>query len=84
MKRITLTLLIGILVMLILPLSINCQSNDPKLSDQLPVIPIGLDDYRMWDMLPYHKLGIRAYMRSTYDRNGNNRGADGSHFQRKC
>jgi hypothetical protein len=42
-------------------------------SEQLPVIPIGLDAYRMWDKLPYHKIGIRAYMRSTYDREGGNR-----------
>lgn len=49
-------------------------------NDELPVIPIGLDAYRMWDKLPYHKIGIRAYMRSTYDRRGGNRWADASNF----
>jgi hypothetical protein len=34
----------------------------------------------MWDRLPYHRIGVRAYMRSTYDREGNNRSADASHY----
>ncbi|HUV62784.1 MAG TPA: hypothetical protein VMW24_02745, partial [Sedimentisphaerales bacterium] len=34
----------------------------------------------MWEKVPYHRIGIRAYMRSTYDREGNNRTADASHF----
>jgi hypothetical protein len=34
----------------------------------------------MWDKLAYHRIGVRAYMRSTYDREGNNRSADASHF----
>ena len=50
------------------------QSNKP------PVIPVGLDAYTMWDRLPQHRIGARAYMRSTYDRQGNNRYADASHF----
>jgi len=50
------------------------QSNEP------PQIPVGLDAYRMWDRLAYHRIGVRAYMRSTYDRQGNNRTADASHF----
>ena len=50
------------------------QSNEP------PIIPVGLDAYRMWDRLAYHRIGVRAYMRSTYDRQGNNRSADASHF----
>lgn len=44
------------------------------------MIPVGLDAYRMWDRLPYHRIGVRAYMRSTYDREGNNRTADASGF----
>lgn len=50
------------------------QSSEP------PVVPIGLDAYRMWDRLPQHRIGVRAYMRSTYDREGNNRTADASHY----
>ncbi len=49
-------------------------------SDEPPVVPLGLDAYRMWERLPYHRIGVRAYMRSTYDRQGNNRNADASHF----
>jgi hypothetical protein len=43
-------------------------------------IPIGLDAYRQWAHWPYQRIGMRAYMRSTYDRRGGNEGADGSHF----
>src|SRR5258708_4966082 len=45
-----------------------------------PVIPVGLDAYRMWDRWPYQRIGARAYLRSTYDRRGGNEGADASHF----
>jgi hypothetical protein len=50
------------------------------LPDQPPVIPVGLDAYRMWDRWPYQRIGVRAYMLSTYDRYGKNEGADASHF----
>lgn len=43
-----------------------------------PVIPVGLDCYRMWDQWPTQRIGARAYMRSTYDRTGGN--DDASHF----
>ena len=43
-------------------------------------IPIGPDAYRQWDKWPYQRIGVRAYMRSTYDRRGGNEGADASHF----
>ncbi|HEV2328430.1 MAG TPA: DUF2961 domain-containing protein [Verrucomicrobiae bacterium] len=43
-------------------------------------LPIGLDAYRQWARWPYQRIGMRAYMRSTYDRRGGNEGADGSHF----
>src|SRR5687768_702329 len=49
-------------------------------ADEPPVIPIGLDAYRMWDKWPQQRIGARAYMRSTYDRTGGNRGPDASHF----
>ena len=50
------------------------------LAQQPPVIPVGLDAYRMWDRWPYQRIGARAYLRSTYDRRGGNEGADASHF----
>ncbi len=46
----------------------------------LPVIPIGLDAYRQWERWPLQRLGVRAYMRSTYDRKGGNERADAAHF----
>ncbi|MEO7143459.1 MAG: DUF2961 domain-containing protein, partial [Bryobacteraceae bacterium] len=45
-----------------------------------PVIPVGPDAYRMWARWPYQRIGARAYMRSTYDRNGGNERADAAHF----
>lgn len=49
-------------------------------ADETPLIPVGLDAYRMWERWPYQRIGERAYMRSTYDRRGGNEGADASHF----
>ena len=54
--------------------AINSQDIEP------PTIPIGEDAYLQWDQLPYQRIGMRAYMRSTYDREGNNRRADASHY----
>jgi len=51
-----------------------------RAAEQPPVIPVGLDAYRLWERWPYQRLGVRAYMRSTYDRRGGNEGADASHF----
>jgi hypothetical protein len=52
----------------------------PVRADEPPVIPVGLDAYRQWERWPYQRIGVRAYMRSTYDRVGGNEGADASHF----
>jgi hypothetical protein len=41
-------------------------------------LPIGLDAYREWDRWPEQRIGMRTYMRSTYDRTGGNR--DSSNF----
>ena len=46
----------------------------------LPAVPVGLDAYLRWDLWPQQRAGVRAYMRSTYDRTGGNEGADASHF----
>ncbi|HVK58698.1 MAG TPA: DUF2961 domain-containing protein [Candidatus Kapabacteria bacterium] len=45
-----------------------------------PLIPVGEDAYLMWERWPYQRIGARAYMRSTYDRQGGNESADASHF----
>ena len=71
----------GILVLCCMPEI--CRCGDPAAlmqSDEPPIVPVGLDAYRMWDKLPCHRIGVRAYMRSTYDREGNNRSADASHY----
>jgi hypothetical protein len=62
------------LVALLLGLAHMVRAAEP------PVIPVGLDAYRMWDRWPYQRIGARAYMRSTYDRAGGNERADASHF----
>ncbi|WP_084498246.1 DUF2961 domain-containing protein [Pedobacter sp. V48] len=54
----------------VMSLSLNAQKAIP--------IPVGLDAYRKWDQLSLQRIGVRAYMRSTYDRTGG--GADASHF----
>lgn len=51
-----------------------------KPAGEPPVIPVGLDAYRLWERWPYQRIAARAYMRSTYDRRGGNEGADASHF----
>jgi hypothetical protein len=42
--------------------------------------PVGLDAYTQWAHWPNQRIGVRAYMRSTHDRDGLNRTADASHF----
>jgi hypothetical protein len=46
----------------------------------LPEIPVGSDSFKRWDQWPLQRIGVRAYMRSTYDRSGKNEAADASHF----
>ncbi len=55
----------------------------PTVSAPPPVIPVGLDAYRMWEKLPYLRIGVRAYLGSTYDRSGGNAVADASHYLRE-
>ena len=45
-----------------------------------PVVPVGLDAYRQWERWPYQRIGVRAHLRSTYDRTGHNHTADASHY----
>ena len=49
-------------------------------SDEAPTIPIGPDAYTSWDRWWLQRIGVRAYMRSTYDRTGHNNTADASHY----
>lgn len=69
--------------LIIFSLQLNAQNPTQKGKadgEKLPVVPIGLDAYRMWDQLYSQRIGARAYMRSTYDRFGGNETADASHF----
>jgi hypothetical protein len=59
---------------------IFCQKPNPRKDVDHSKIPVGMDSYRMWDKWPMQRIGIRTYMRSTYDRRGGNEGADASHF----
>lgn len=80
MKKICLCLLTGFIFSF---LQVNAQSSkrsDSKSPDTPPTIPVGLDAYRMWDQWPSQRIGARAYMRSTYDREGANQSVDASHF----
>ncbi len=58
----------------------HSAAGDPDEKNSPPPVPAGLDAYRMWDRWPYLRIGVRAYMRSTYDRRGGNESADASHF----
>ncbi len=51
---------------------IVCAQKSNQSATLPPVIPIGLDAYLQWHKLPQHRIGVRAYMRGTYDRNGGN------------
>jgi hypothetical protein len=52
----------------------------PAGATETPVVPVGLDAYRRWEQWPVQRIGVRAYMRSTYDRAGGNEWADAAHF----
>ena len=71
----TLTLLTALLLA-----SMAALSPSPAAALEPPTIPIGLDAYRQWESWPQQRIGMRTYMRSTYDRRGGNEGADASHF----
>jgi hypothetical protein len=66
--------LFGRALLLLVLIALSAGAGEP------PVIPIGLDAYRLWERWPYQRIGARTYMRSTYDRRGGNEGADASHF----
>jgi len=72
--------LIPALVLVCLMLTTENSSAQLMNSDEPPVIPVGLDAYRVWDRWAYLRIGQRAYMTSTYDRTGGNESADASHF----
>jgi hypothetical protein len=48
-----------------------------------PEIPFGFDAFTAWDRWPTLRIGVRAYMRATFDREGKNHNADAAHFLRQ-
>src|SRR5438874_8052975 len=48
-----------------------------------PEIPIGYDAFLKWEQWPALRIGVRAYMRSTFDRTGGNHFADAAHYIRQ-
>ena len=62
------------------PLAFALSMSVVAIGNEPPVIPVGLDAFRLWERWPYQRIGARAYMRSTYDRAGGNERADASHF----
>jgi hypothetical protein len=48
-----------------------------------PSIPIGVDAFTQWERWPELRIGVRPYMRSTFDRTGGNHNADAAHFIRQ-
>src|SRR5688500_14318643 len=66
--------------LLVVVLILTASAPAAQVADEPPEVPVGLDAYRMWEKWPQQRIGVRAYMRSTYDRRGANEGADASHF----
>ncbi len=66
-------------LLLLAVIALVARGGEPQLVEP-PVIPVGLDAYRQWDRWAYQRIGVRAYLRSTYDRTGGNERADASHF----
>ena len=69
-----------ICLLLILHVAVGRVGGAESVKPELPTIPVGLDAYRLWEQWPVQRIGVRAYMRSTYDRKGGNERADAAHF----
>src|SRR5438270_395541 len=63
--------------------SFAVAQDDHRPSPRPPQIPIGPDAFTQWQRWPYLRIGVRCYMRSTFDRSGGNDNADAAHFIRQ-
>src|SRR4051794_19376198 len=63
--------------------SVGLAESPDSLAVEPPTIPIGIDAITQWQRWPYLRIGVRAYMRSTFDRTGGNDNADAAHFIRQ-
>src|SRR5215204_3276222 len=69
---------------LVLVLIATCaRAQDSTPAPKLPQVPFGLDAFTQWERWPYLRIGVRCYMRSTFDRTGGNNNADAAHFIRQ-
>ncbi|MGN8070308.1 DUF2961 domain-containing protein [Mucilaginibacter sp. 22184] len=79
MNKVIIRYWIRVLCLLLSTSIAQAQSRYKKAGDiAYRPIPVGDDAYLRWDLLPMQRIGVRAYMRSTYDRGGG--GYDASHF----
>jgi hypothetical protein len=69
------------LVLFLITACARAQEAPP--SPRPPQIPFGLDAFTQWERWPYLRIGVRCYMRSTFDRSGGNDNADAAHFIRQ-
>jgi hypothetical protein len=82
MKQIVMhSLLLLVLLLMAIPFTVNSQAQQD--ATEPPEIPIGFDAFTQWDRWPYLRIGVRAYMKSTFDRTGGNRTADAAHYIRQ-
>jgi hypothetical protein len=79
-KKTLLGLFLGLILSSVQMIAQSPQQSSENQSNNPPVIPVGLDAYRMWDQLHKQRIGERAYMVSTYMREGGNRAADSRNF----
>lgn len=63
--------------LLIIVCCIPCYANAQQKT------PCGYDAFRLWDQLPQQRIGVRAYMRSTYARTGGSYDASNFLFMNK-
>src|SRR3954447_6352461 len=70
-------------VLCILRYCVTVFAGQDSQTTEPPPIPFGLDAITQWDHWPYLRIGVRCYMRSTFDRSGGNDNADAAHFIRQ-
>src|SRR5215475_5731919 len=71
------------LALLLIFARLVCAEEGSRPSTKPPRIPFGVDAVTQWDRWPYLRIGVRCYMRSTFDRAGGNENADAAHFIRQ-
>ncbi len=70
-------------LVLLLIVAVHRAQDGRQPSPSPPPIPFGLDAFSQWQRWPYLRIGVRCYMRSTFDRSGGNDNADAAHFIRQ-